>query len=34
MYCLFDEIWCRFCEMDKSKLDEVNRKTGKSHGNE
>ena len=29
MGCFFDEIWCRYCEIDKKEDDEINRKTKK-----
>ena len=29
MGCFFDEIWCRYCEMNKNGLDEIDKKTRK-----
>ena len=29
MGCFFDEIWCRYCEIDKKEDDEIDRKTKK-----
>ena len=30
MGCFFDEIWCRYCKIDKNELNEIDRKERKT----